>query len=343
MAYTAELMQLIKKVEKTRPERVTRKKAGEEFPALSLDERAERLEAYHPDYRSGGLRELKVGPSKGYALAKEFADVLEAKSRVDPDKIDLNEVHYTTDVLVIGGGGAGTAAALLAQEQGARVIIATKLRHGDANTMMAEGGIQAATKGWKDSPYYHYLDVMGGGHFENDPELVRTMVTEAPKVIGWLEGLGCLLGKNADGTLFTLHGAGTCRKRMHYAGDMTGAEIMRTIRDEARNRVKDIGVLEFSPAVELLTDSSGGRIRRGLVQPGDRRILHRQGQGGRNGHRWLRPAAHSGFHDHEPLRCDGRRSGSRVPLRSRGTLPPCNTVPPHWRNIPRTGRGAAHH
>jgi succinate dehydrogenase/fumarate reductase flavoprotein subunit len=87
--------------------------------------------------------------------------------------------------------------------------------------------------------------------------LVKTMVTEAPKVIGWLEGLGCLFGKNADGTLFTLHGAGTCRKRMHYAGDMTGAEIMRTIRDEARNRVKDIGVLEFSPAVELLTDSAG--------------------------------------------------------------------------------------
>jgi succinate dehydrogenase/fumarate reductase flavoprotein subunit len=257
MAYTPELMQLIKKVEKTRPDRVARKKAGEEFPALSLEERAERLEAYHPDYRAGGLRELRVGPSKGYALAWEFANLLEAKSRVDPDKIDLNEVHYSTDVLVIGGGGAGTAAALLAQQQGASVIIATKLRHGDANTMMAEGGIQAATKGWKDSPYYHYLDVMGGGHFENDPDLVKTMVTEAPKVIGWLEGLGCMFGKNADGSLFTLHGAGTCRKRMHYAGDMTGAEIMRTIRDEARNRVKDIGVIEFSPAVELLTDSSG--------------------------------------------------------------------------------------
>ncbi len=44
---------------------------------------------------------------------------------------------------------------------------------------------------------------------------------------------------------------------MHYSGDMTGAEIMRTLRDEARNRVKDIGVLEFSPAVELLVDDKG--------------------------------------------------------------------------------------
>jgi len=257
MGYTADLMELIKKVEKTRPERVARKKAGHEFPALTLAQRQDRLEKYHPDYRAGGLRELKVGPSKGYALAQEFADVLEAKSRVDPDRIDLDEVHFETDVLVIGGGGAGTAAALLAQEQGARVIIATKLRHGDANTMMAEGGIQAATKGWKDSPYYHYLDVIGGGHFENDPELVKTMVIEAPKVIGWLERLGCMFNKWPDGKMFTLHGAGTCRKRMHYAGDMTGAEIMRTLRDEARNRAKDIGVLEFSPAVELLIDSHG--------------------------------------------------------------------------------------
>jgi succinate dehydrogenase / fumarate reductase flavoprotein subunit/L-aspartate oxidase len=257
MGYTPELMEFIKRVEKTRPERVARKKAGQEFQALTLDERKVRLEKYHPDYRAGALREIKVGPSKGYAVAQEFADQFEARSRVDPDSIDLNEVHYETDVLVIGGGGAGTAAALLAQEQGCRVIIATKLRHGDANTMMAEGGMQAATKGWKDSPYYHYLDVMGGGHFENDPQLVKTMVTEAPKAIAWLERLGCMFNKWSDGKMFTLHGAGTCRKRMHYAGDMTGAEIMRTLRDESRNRIKDIGVLEFSPAVELLVDDKG--------------------------------------------------------------------------------------
>ena len=224
MGYTNDLLDLIKRVEKTRPERVARKKAGQEFPALTLDQRKTRLEKYHPDYRYGALRELKIGPSKGYSVAQEIADQFEARSRIDPDKIDLNEVHYETDVLVIGGGGAGTAAALLAEEAGARVIIATKLRHGDANTMMAEGGIQAATKSWKDSPYYHYLDVMGGGHFENDPLLVKTMVSEAPKAIGWLEGLGCMFNKWPDGKMFTLHGAGTCRKRMHYAGDMTGAE-----------------------------------------------------------------------------------------------------------------------
>ena len=91
-------------------------------------------------------------PIRVITISPEIVDLLEAKSRVNPDVIDLTKVAYETDVLILGGGGAGTAAALTAQENGARVLIATKLRHGDANTMMAEGGIQAATKGTKDSP-----------------------------------------------------------------------------------------------------------------------------------------------------------------------------------------------
>jgi succinate dehydrogenase/fumarate reductase flavoprotein subunit len=251
MPYTEGLKQLIKKVEGTRPERIEKKKENEEVPFLSLTEREKMLD-FHPDYKEEGRREIKVGPSKGYRIAHEIVDLLEAKSRVDPDKVELFNVDYKTDVLVIGGGGAGTAAALLAQEQGCKVLVATKLRHGDANTMMAEGGIQAATKGSKDSPYYHYLDVMGGGHFTNDPDLVEVLVKEAPSAIAWIEGLGCNFSKFPDGTLKTLHGGGTCRKRMHYAADITGAEIMRTIRDEARNKQENINVLEFSPAVELI-------------------------------------------------------------------------------------------
>jgi succinate dehydrogenase / fumarate reductase flavoprotein subunit/L-aspartate oxidase len=257
MAYTRELKELIKRVEATRPARVEKKKRGEEFSSLSLKEREERLKKYHPDFKEGARREIRVGPNKGYAISPEIVDVLEAKSRVNPDVIDLTKIAYETDIFIIGGGGAGTAAALTAQENGAKVLIATKLRHGDANTMMAEGGIQAASKGEKDSPYYHYLDVVGGGHFNNVPELVYTLVTEAPKVLAWLESLGCMLTKLPEGRLKTLHGGGTCRKRMHYAADITGAEIMRTLRDEARNRVGDIKVLEFAPAVELILNEHG--------------------------------------------------------------------------------------
>ncbi|MCD6162255.1 MAG: FAD-binding protein [candidate division Zixibacteria bacterium] len=256
MPYPEELKKLAKIVESTRAERVERKKRNEEVTFLSLDERKDILK-HHPDFKEAGRRELKIGANKGYKIAHEMADLIEAKSRLDPSLIDLSNIDYETDVLVIGGGGSGTAAALLAQEQGAKVLIATKLRHGDANTIMAEGGIQAASKGFKDSPYYHYIDVMGGGHFKNVPELVETLVNKAPDVIAWLESLGCNFSKMSDGTLQTKHGGGTCRKRMHYAADITGAEMMRTIRDEARNRVNDIKVIEFSPAIELILNEKG--------------------------------------------------------------------------------------
>lgn len=256
MPYTEELQKLIRVVEKTRPERIARKRKGEEFPRMTLEEAAEILKEFHPDHKEETRRALQVGPSKGYRVAHEFADLLEARSRVEPGLVDLSRVDMATDILIIGGGGAGTAAALLAEEQGAKIILTTKLRHGDANTMMAEGGIQAASKIEKDSPCFHYLDTIGGGHFKNEPELVYTLVTKAPEVLMWLENLGVAFSKFDDGRLHTLLAGGISRKRLHFCGDITGTEIMRTIRDEARNR-ENITVLEFSPAVELILNEHG--------------------------------------------------------------------------------------
>jgi len=153
------------------------------------------------------------------------------------------------DVLVVGGGGGGASAALLAQESGASVLLATKLRLGDANTVGAEGGTQAATKP-NDSPA-----IQGGGGFTNIPELVEALVIDAPGVIHWLESLGVMWGKEPDGTLFTESGGGTSRKRMHSARDYTGLEEMRVLRDEVRNR--GITVLEFCPVIELVMDDEG--------------------------------------------------------------------------------------
>jgi len=121
---------------------------------------------------------------------------------------------------------------------------------------MAEGGIQAASQEC-DSPFYHYIDTIGGGHFTNDPQMVSALAHDAPLSIEWLEGLGMMFNKNPDGRLVVRHFGGSSRKRMHSAGDMTGAEIMRVIRDEARNRKDKINVLEFSPVTELLLDEDG--------------------------------------------------------------------------------------
>ena len=117
--------------------------------------------------------------------------------------------------------------------------------------MMAEGGIQAADKE-NDSPVQHYLDAFGGGHFAARPELLKKLVMEAPDAIKWLNELGVMFDKDADGTMITTHGGGTSRKRMHACKDYSGAEIMRTLRDEVINR--GIPVVEFTSAVELIRD-----------------------------------------------------------------------------------------
>ena len=133
-------------------------------------------------------------------------------------------------------------------------MIVTKLRMGDANTMMAEGGIQAADKA-NDSPAQHFLDAFGGGHFAAQKDLLYKLVNEAPDAIRWLSELGVEFDKTQDGTMVTTHGGGTSRKRMHAAKDYSGAEIMRTLRDEVLNR--GIQVVDFTSAIELIKDEDG--------------------------------------------------------------------------------------
>jgi succinate dehydrogenase / fumarate reductase flavoprotein subunit len=223
---------------------------------MEADAKRRLLEQFHPDYRSDGFREIRIGPNKGQKAMNALADILEGHSHLTSDALDLEQIDYDTDVLIIGGGGAGASAALLARENGAQVILATKLRFGDANTMMAQGGIQAADKPG-DSPATHLLDAIGGGGFTNDPDLVEALAHDAPIAIQWLEKLGVMFDKEPDGSMTTIHGGGTSRMRMHSAGDYSGASIMRALRDEVLSWPGDITVLEFSPALELIMDSRG--------------------------------------------------------------------------------------
>jgi len=247
--FTPEMMESVKKVEATRDMRM-----GMEPRRMTAEEKDTLLKEFHPDYRQEAFEEIKIGPNKGQKAPAELVHLLHSNSRLLQDKVDLNKVDYDVDVLIIGGGGAGASAAIEAHEAGAKAMIVTKLRIGDANTMMAEGGIQAADKE-NDSPVQHYLDAFGGGHFAARPELLRRLVMEAPDAIQWLNKLGVMFDKDEEGRMVTTHGGGTSRKRMHACKDYSGAEIMRTLRDEVLNR--KIPVVEFTSAVELIMDEKG--------------------------------------------------------------------------------------
>ncbi|RLE14637.1 succinate dehydrogenase/fumarate reductase flavoprotein subunit [Candidatus Aerophobetes bacterium] len=250
--YPEYMRESIKLVERTRSKRI-----GKLPPQMTPDEREEILNRYHPDYAPGGKRPIKIGPNKGDIAPNEVVDLLEAYPLIAPEEIDLSRVDYDVDVLIIGGGLAGTSAALLANDCGVpveKILLTNKLRHGDSNSIMAQGGTQAADRP-EDSPVIHYIDALGGGHFTNKPDVLRALVEDAPLVIKWLEKLGVMFDKDSEGNFIELTGGGTSKRRMHACRDYTGMEELRVLRDEFRNR--GIPCLEFYPAVELITSSEG--------------------------------------------------------------------------------------
>ncbi|MCK4642114.1 FAD-binding protein [bacterium] len=269
--YPQDMRNSIKKVEATR-----KKRAGKILEGMSLKEREEVLNQCHPDFRPGGKRKIGLGLNKGDIAPNEVADLIEAHPLVDPKKINLKKIDHDVDLLIIGGGLAGTAAALLANDGGVKtdkIVLVNKLRHGDSNSIMAQGGTQVADAP-EDSPPIHYLDAFGGGHFTNKPEVLKALIEEAPHSLKWLVDLGVLFDRTEDGDFVRLAGGGTSRKRMHACKDYTGMEEVRVLRDEFRNR--EIPLLEYCPVIELLTDPTTKKVTGAVVwemETGDYKVI----------------------------------------------------------------------
>ena len=241
--------------------------------AMTMAERDEVLRV-HPDYAPGGKRAIRLGPNKGDIAPNEVADLLDAYPLIQGNEIDVNKPDYTVDLLIIGGGLAGTTAALLAHENGvdkSKILVVNKLRHGDSNSIMAQGGTQAADRE-NDSPARHFLDAIGGGHFTNKPDVLRALVEDAPFIMRWLCDLGAIIDREEDGGFVEKAGGGTSRRRMHACKDYTGLEELRVIKDEFLCR--KIPYLEYFPVIELLAE--GDRVTGAVLynlETGDYKIV----------------------------------------------------------------------
>ena len=223
-------------------------------PALSPEDRLRLLSSYYPDYRPDGKATLKVGTNKGAVVPQEIADILESRSRLPVPRTLPDHPDHDVDILILGGGGAGITAALFAAKEGRSVLLATKLRVGDSNTVMAEGGIQTAL-GEEDSPVIHFRDTFRGGHGANDPSLLSVLVSEGPEMVEWLVSRGILFDRDPQGGLSLRKGGGTSRPRLISAKDYTGLELIRVLKEDVVNA--PVEILEFSPAIELISGPEG--------------------------------------------------------------------------------------
>lgn len=213
------------------------------------------LAAFHPDHGEKARVPLRVGANRGDPCQPDVARLLQSNALIDD--VDLAGAQLaTTDVLVVGGGGAGCAAALTAAGAGAKVILATKLRLSDSNTVMAEGGIQAAV-GAEDTPQRHFEDSLKAGHYAADKQLLVKMVLDGPDVVRWLIRLGVSFDQTDDkalgGTMLRKRAGGSTAARVLSFRDFTGLEIMRVLR-EAVYLKPGIDTWNRCPVVELLSD-----------------------------------------------------------------------------------------
>ena len=130
-------------------------------------------------------------PALALTMALSFAGC--SKSEKTGSTAETKETVKTDyDVVVIGAGGAGLTAAITAAENGASVVVVEKMAAIGGNTALS-GGEMAAPGNWlqqkegiEDSTDKFYEDVMKGGDYKANPELVRVLADNALSAAEWL-------------------------------------------------------------------------------------------------------------------------------------------------------------
>lgn len=161
----------------------------------------------------------------------------------------------SSHVLVIGSGGAGVRAAIEASAHGECVLVSKTIAGKGGCTIMAEGGYNAVLN-CDDKTDDHFTDTMKGGAFLNNPELVRTLVTESPERIHDLLSWGAVFDVTGECSLAQRPFGGQCFPRTCFAGDRTGHEMMITLMD--RLAATEVRICHEVTIISLLCD--GGRV-----------------------------------------------------------------------------------
>lgn len=138
-------------------------------------------------------------------------------------------------IMIIGAGLAGLSAALTLAEQGTACTLVSAQASERAQSVMAEGGINAAlnTMGEDDSVANHVADTMRGGVFLADPNAVRGLCAGAPAIVEKFYALGVPFSTNQNGIIQRNFG-GQKKKRTAFVKSSTGKMLMTALIDEVR-------------------------------------------------------------------------------------------------------------
>jgi L-aspartate oxidase len=161
------------------------------------------------------------------------------------------------DVVVLGSGAAGLSAALAARPVRSALVV-TKDTLDAGSTAWAQGGL-AGVLDPSDSLENHVRDTLVAGAGLCDEVNVRTLVAEAPKALRYLMRLGAAFDPSQEGTgpALTREGGHSHNRIVHSGGDQSGAEVQRTLDENAV--AAGVEVMDRAFALDLLvgTNSSG--------------------------------------------------------------------------------------
>lgn len=139
------------------------------------------------------------------------------------------------NVIIIGAGAAGLSAALELAKNGVTSILVSDMPSERAQSVMAEGGINAAVDTKKDSPELHAKETYEAGKCIADIEAVNRMTDKAPCIIEELFDKGMAFTFNKDNRPDVRAFGGQSVKRTFYAAANTGKQLMYTLIDQVRS------------------------------------------------------------------------------------------------------------
>ena len=148
-------------------------------------------------------------------------------------------------IIIIGAGLAGLSAALQAAENGCNVKLVSSLPSERAQSVMAEGGINAAlnTKDENDSPEEHFTDTIKAACVipqtafgSARPHAVWGMTQAAPELVHWLLKLGVKFNMSGYDDVDLRNFGGQKKKRTAFAQSDTGKQIMTAMIDAVRRK-----------------------------------------------------------------------------------------------------------
>ena len=136
-------------------------------------------------------------------------------------------------VLIVGSGLSGLSCAIELAKNGILSTLVSPYPSERAQSVMAAGGINAAL-GENDSPEQHAEDTLKSGGSIAGKEAVLGLCSTATDIVRWLESLGVVFSRDANGAVALRAFGGQSRNRTAYAGASTGKQIMTALIREAR-------------------------------------------------------------------------------------------------------------